>query len=143
MPAMVACVEDRNGRLVGIHRTWLSLAGSKANIDPVKAALGPIGGGAVRLASTLGERVVLAEGIETALSVFQATAIPTWAVLSTSGLRIVRLPSAICNVIIAADGDEPGEAAARHAATRLMREGRLVRIMRPESGRDFNDYLNE
>ena len=40
-----------------------------------------------------------------------------------------------------ADGDEPGEAAARSAALRWMREGRRVRIARPPRGADFNDIL--
>ncbi len=40
-----------------------------------------------------------------------------------------------------ADGDDPGEAAAREAALRWKREGRSVRIARPPRGSDFNDLL--
>ncbi len=44
-------------------------------------------------------------------------------------------------MIVLADGDEPGEAAARDAALRWMREGRRVRIARAPWGMDFNDML--
>jgi DNA primase len=44
-------------------------------------------------------------------------------------------------VILLADGDEAGEAAARDAGMRWMREGRRVRIARPPWGMDFNDML--
>ena len=40
-----------------------------------------------------------------------------------------------------ADGDEPGEAAARDCALRWKWEGRRVRSARPPQGMDFNDLL--
>ena len=45
------------------------------------------------------------------------------------------------DVIVLADGDDAGEAAARDAALRWKREGRRVRIARPPRGADFNDLL--
>jgi putative DNA primase/helicase len=49
-PAMVARIDDVDGRLIGLHRTWLARdpAGAWRRFD--RASLGPIGGGAVRLA---------------------------------------------------------------------------------------------
>ena len=44
-------------------------------------------------------------------------------------------------MIVLADGDEPGEAAAQDCARRWKREGRRVRIARPPHGMDFNDLL--
>ena len=44
-------------------------------------------------------------------------------------------------MIVLADGDEPGEAAAQDCARRWKREGRRVRIARPPQGMDFNDLL--
>ncbi len=102
--------------------------------------LGPCAGGAVRLAGP-DKELVLAEGIETALSILQATGKPIWACLSTSGLKAVRLPPETRTIIIAADGDEPGLAAAEEAASRFYREGREVKIARPPAGMDFNDLL--
>jgi DNA primase len=45
------------------------------------------------------------------------------------------------DVIVLADGDNAGEAAARDCACRWKREGRRVRIARPPQGMDFNDML--
>jgi DNA primase len=71
----------------------------------------------------------------------QATGNPTWAALSTSGLRLLDLPKDVCDVIVLADGDDAGEAAAQDCAWRWKREGRRVRIARPPHGLDFNDML--
>jgi putative DNA primase/helicase len=63
------------------------------------------------------------------------------AALSTSGLRSLDLPTNIRDVIVLADGDEAGEAAARDCAWRWKRQGRRVRIARPPQGLDFNGML--
>jgi DNA primase len=44
-------------------------------------------------------------------------------------------------VIVLADGDLAGEAAAEAAALRWKRQGRRVRIARAPQGMDFNDLL--
>ena len=44
-------------------------------------------------------------------------------------------------MIVLADGDAAGEAAARDCAWRWKRQGRRVRIARPPQGMDFNDML--
>ena len=72
----------------------------------------------------------------------QATALTAWAALSTSGLRALMLPRDIRDVVLLADGDEPGEAAVMSAAQRWVHEGRQVRIARAPDGLDFNDLLN-
>ena len=84
---------------------------------------------------------MVGEGIETCLAAMQATGRPAWAALSTSGLRALDLPENVIDVVVLADGDDPGEAAAKAAARRLAREGRSVRIARPPKGKDFNDVL--
>ena len=78
---------------------------------------------------------------ESTLSVAQSTGKPAWATLSTSGLKAVRLPPEVETVIIAADGDDPGEEAAQEAARRFIAEGRTVKIARPPVGFDFNDLI--
>jgi phage/plasmid primase-like uncharacterized protein len=139
---MVAAVQTLEGEVVAVHRTFLTADGRKAPVDPhVKMGLGPIRGGAVRLARA-GGTLALAEGIETALSVQQATGIPTWAALGTANLGSVGLPAIAREVIVCADNDPSGagEKAALAAAARFAREGRNVRIARPgRPGTDFND----
>ncbi len=141
-PAMVALVTTGpDDRAVAVHRTWLKADGSgKAPIDPVRAMLGPCRGGAVRLAVP-DKILMVGEGIETCLAAMQATGYAAWAALSVSGLRSLILPHDVRDVIILADGDAPGEAAARVTADRWLREGRRVRIASPPHGLDFNDLL--
>ena len=76
--------------------------------------LGPCRGGAVRLAAPV-DVLMVGEGIETCLAAMQATGHAAWAALSTSGLRALDLPDEVRDVIVLADGDDPGEAAARDA----------------------------
>ncbi len=141
-PAMVALVmHGGEGTPVAIHRTFLARdGGGKAFVDPQKMMLGPTRGGAVRLAEP-GEVLMVGEGIETCLAAMQASGHPAWAALSTSGLRALDLPKDVRDVIVLADGDAAGEAAARNCALRWKREGRRVRIARPPKGLDFNDML--
>jgi putative DNA primase/helicase len=139
-PTMVALVTNGTDG-IAIHRTYLARDGAgKAPVEPTKMMLGPCRGGAVRLAGA-GDVLMVGEGIETCLAAMQASGHPAWAALSTSGLRSLELPTNIRDVIVLADGDDPGEAAARYCAWRWKREGRRVRIARPPQGLDFNDML--
>jgi hypothetical protein len=141
-PAMVAIVtHGATGSPIAVHRTFLARDGNgKAPVDPAKMMLGPCRGGVVCLGEP-GALLMVGEGIETCLAATQASGKPAWAALSTSGLRSLDLPNAIRDVIVLADGDLPGESAARHCAQRWQREGRRVRIARPPQGMDFNDLL--
>lgn len=91
-PAILGIVEGGDG--FAVHRTYLRADGlGKAEVDPPKAMLGGVAGGAVRLSGGNGPLVV-AEGIETALSLasglLRAPA-TIWAALSTSGIRGLHL----------------------------------------------------
>ncbi len=141
-PVMVALVtRGFDGKPLAIHRTYLARDGiGKAPVEPQKMMLGPCRGGAVRLGQP-DDVLLVGEGIETCLAAMQASGQPAWAALSTSGLRALDLPRNIRDVIVLADGDDPGEKAACDAALRWSHEGRRVRIARSPSGRDFNDLL--
>jgi putative DNA primase/helicase len=143
LPAMIARVDGPDGDLVGVHRTylWRDERGQWQRRD--RASLGPIAGGAVRLAPAA-ETLLIGEGIETTLSAMFATGLPGWAALSTAGLTSLVLPPCVHAVVILADNDRNGAGtrAAHAAARRWTGEGRLVRIaMPPEPGADFNDVL--
>jgi phage/plasmid primase-like uncharacterized protein len=143
LPAMVAEVVDVGGRFLAAHRTFLRRDGcAKADIEPQRASLGAVWGGAVRLDPAAVE-VVVGEGIETAASAGRLLGLPAWAALSAGNLaRGLALPAEVRRVTIAADADPPGERAARSAALRWRREGRTVLIARPDKPDcDFNDIL--
>jgi hypothetical protein len=133
LPALVAQIRGAKGERLGIHRTYLRPDGSgKADVSPAKMMLGPSSGGSVRFGPD--SRVIaLAEGIETAVSVSRASRLTVWATLSTSGLKGLILPPLPVAevVIIAADHDEAGLAAAEVTAARLEADGRAVSVIYP------------
>jgi hypothetical protein len=143
-PALAAGVQAPDGTFAAVSVTWLCAdASGKAPVDPPRKIYGPYGGGCIRLAPAA-EQLVLCEGIESGLSILQACTLPVWAGLSASNLSHVELPAIVREVIIAADADEPGEAAAQAAARRFLREEReIVRIARTgRQGTDFNDLIS-
>ncbi|MBR9864880.1 MAG: hypothetical protein GYB24_15690 [Rhodobacteraceae bacterium] len=141
-PAMVAAVQG--SRLPAVHRTYLQADGSgKANISPPKAMLGATSGGAVRLTDARGPLVV-AEGIETALSLASGllcTPATVWAALSTSGMRGLKLPPDPDRLTIAPDGDKAGREAANILADRVHALGWQVSLLPAPDGYDWNDIL--
>jgi putative DNA primase/helicase len=141
-PAMVALVtRGVDDAPIAIHRTFVASDGNgKAPVEPAKMMFGPCHGGAVRLGPA-GDVLMVGEGIETSLAAMQASGHAAWAALSTSGLRTLNLPRKVRDVIVLADGDDPGEAATQDCALRWKREGRRVRIARPPRGMEFNDLL--
>lgn len=168
-PAMLGCVTDAGGKVCGLHRTYLSACGRennpvaaaavraitgaeprelvvKAPIPSAKKMAGAVKGGCVRLAPA-GPVLAVAEGIETALSVMQATGLPAWAALSLNNLGELTLPPEVFEVRLFCDGDNKDEASAerlvQQAADRYRAQGVRVTIARPPRGMDFNDVLLE
>jgi Toprim domain len=144
-PAMAAAIV-REDQVVGVQCTFLKLDPiGKAALQPSKVCMGIVRGGCVRLAGAA-ETLVLCEGIETGLSILQATALPTWAALGAGNLAHIVLPDIVREVIIGADHDanSVGLHAAYKAADRLIAQERKVRIALPsQRGHDFNDILRE
>jgi hypothetical protein len=143
LPAMVAAVQAPDRSICGIHRTYLRADGAgKAPVSKPRKMLGRFMGGAIRFAAA-GLEMAIGEGIETTLSYMQATGMPSWAAICTSGMRSIVLPplpmAAVVHLLV--DLDAAGEEAAEAAAARLDREGRKVRLARPTTGKDFNDAL--
>jgi hypothetical protein len=160
LPAMVAAVTGPDGRFVAVHRTWLEQrpdGWGKAALAAPKKVLGSLRGGCIRLwrgasgvplaQAAEGEVVLLAEGIETGLSI--AMACPERRILaavSVGNLAQMVLPEAVREVVIAADNDAPGSQAStalQCAIDRFAREGRTVKVARSPVGSDFNDGLME
>lgn len=132
----------------GIHRTYLAPNACKASVMPCKMMLGDCGGGAVRLADEGNGPIVICEGIETGLSLRDALlsedpAPRIWAALSTSGIAGIRLSSLPKAIVIAPDGDAPGQRAADKLAERAKAEGHDTRIMAAPPGKDWNDVVRD
>lgn len=144
-PAMVAKVTKWDSdELIAIHRTYLKPDGSwKADVEPNKAMLGSTKGGAVHL-TPAGSTLAIAEGLETALAVYQITGHPTWSGLSAGGIESLEMPpSPLAEIVLIYEDNDPvGQQKALNKANLCYREGRRVQIMTPYVwGADFNDVL--
>jgi len=147
-PAMVARVDDPTGRGVTLHRTYLTHDGRKADVPTVKKLMpsvvpGATRGGAIRLYPAC-ETLAIAEGIETALAVHCATGLPVWSTSCAGGMARLVVPPAVHLVVICADHDAAGLAAARTLARRLLAEQRRVKMLTPDTpGADWADAMRE
>ena len=142
LPAMVARVTNHRGDFVGVHRTYLDAdRPGKAAVATPRKSLGAIGGAGVYL----GERqsiLLVAEGIETALSL-RATrpGLFAAAALSAGSLAGFTPPAGVTGLVIARDRDEAGANAAKRLRARCERRGVAVLVIAPRCGSDFNDEL--
>lgn len=141
-PTLVAPVRALSGQLTGIQRTYLTRTGRKIGEDNPKLSLGIVRGGAIRLGEPAGE-LMLCEGLEDGLSLAQELAgAAIWVAAGAGMMAAVCVPDDVSSIVIAADNDEAGEAAAQRAAEAFARPGRRVSIMRPDPAfKDWNDQL--
>lgn len=140
-PCLVAAVGAVDNKLVGIQRTFLNGAGTgKAAVPKAKLSLGRVSGGAIRLAPCAASLVVC-EGLEDGLTLMQEMGRAVWVAAGASMLPNMQFPQGVRSVVIGADGDEAGEAAARKAADAFTGRGLQVRIIRPLG--DFEDFNAE
>lgn len=146
--AMLGQVVNSVGQVVAIHKTYLNVDGSKADLSPVKKLSraifpGATQGAAIRLFEA-GETLAVAEGIETALAVhiLADEYLPVWAAVSAHGLESLEVPSCVKRLIIAADNDASnrGQQAAERLAARQVARGVTCQILIPETvGSDWAD----
>lgn len=170
LPALLAAIsgevadpdtgEIRRGFL-GVHRTWLAPDGrggwGKAPLQHPKLSWGDYAGGCIALwrgvAGTplarmaAGERIVVGEGIEDALSPILAR--PEYralAAVSLSNLGNLALPVPADITVLAQNEWDNATALAQldRALGKLIAAGHTVRLARPPDGlKDFNDMLRE
>ena len=147
-PAMIACVTNLNGRITGVHRTWLDPDGfdrirlGKAPIDTPRRAMGDLLGNAVRFGVTDDDVLVAGEGIETMLSL--RCALPTLsmaAALSANHLAAILLSPSLRRLYIARDADAAGDTVQITLAQRAGAAGVEAIALSPRLG-DFNEDLH-
>lgn len=150
-PAMLALLTGiADAQPQAVRRTAL-LPDGRRRLDGQGAklphkALGPCGAAVVRLAGPDTPSAVLAvcEGVETGLSLLAAGVAPLWACTSAGTLGALPVLPGVQRLLIFADHDPPGLAAARRCARRWADAGREALVRCPESpGHDFNDDWRE
>lgn len=135
--------------MVGVHRIYLTHDARKLVIpDPdnvgeylnPKKAAGRYRGCHIRLGEwSDGIEIVASEGPENCLSLCQGLGLPGLCSISSGNLPIVRLPSSVKSVIVGADNDPAGRAAAEKAQISYAQQGASVRVIYPPDGLDWND----
>lgn len=147
-PAMVACVTNLDGRITGVHRTWLDpdrfdrVRLGKAPIDTPRRAMGDLLGNAVRFGAAEDDVLVAGEGIETILSLrCVLPTLPMAAALSANHLSAMSLSSSLRRLYIAHDADTAGEAAQAILLQRAEAAGIEAIPLSPRLG-DFNEDLH-
>ncbi len=144
-PAMIAAAADHDGKLTGIHRTWLHpREPTKAEVSEPRKALGQLRRHAVRFNRPRpGGLLVAGEGLETVLSIVTAIPqIPAAATLSAAHLAAFDPPEDLGLLIVAADAEEKGRLAAQRLAARCTATICPARVILPTHG-DFNDDLRQ
>lgn len=143
LPCLVAAVRNVAGEVTGVQRIWLAPGGQgKADVAKPKRSLGSIRGGAIRLAEPGAEGVLaICEGPETGLSLQRLLGLPVWVAAGASFLPAMEFPATVRSVIIGADNDRAGLAAADKAALAFAGRGLIVRIVRPLDG--YDDFNSE
>jgi putative DNA primase/helicase len=141
--AMLCRIDVPDGTFAGVQRIFVAMDGTKAAIEPAKASLGTVAGGACRLAAPVDGALVIGEGVETAAAAGALLRLPAWCAVSAGNMaRTMQLPPDVRTVTVCADNDPPGLAAAEAAARRWRQEGRSVRIVRASAeGADAADVI--
>lgn len=147
-PTMVALVRDVEGKVVGMHRTYLSKQRiDKSSVDKPKKvmACGPLNGAAVRLLPMKDNGIIgVAEGIETALAAHSLFGNPVWAALNANGVETFEPPPGTRLVVVYGDNDRSatGQVAAYRLKQRMFLAGVpcLVELPKQEDT-DWADVL--
>jgi hypothetical protein len=138
---MIAAVTDLDGKITGVHRTWLDPSGQgKAPIDTPRRAMGHLLGNSVRF-EVAHDVMAAGEGIETMLSLRCALpTMPMIAALSAAHLAAILFPTTLCRLYIARDDDSAGHGAVASLIDRANQVGIEAIALSPKLG-DFNEDL--
>jgi putative DNA primase/helicase len=156
-PGMIAVVRDINGKPLTLHRTFLANDGlGKAAVSRQKMMMAQpreLRGACIRIdepvTTPLGKLIGIAEGIETALSVREATGCPMWVGISDRIMEQVVFPDDVKFVVVWADIEPSGAGlrAANKIKDALEPKGISVMIEAPfkmnREKADWNDVYKE
>jgi hypothetical protein len=148
LPALIAFARNKDGIITGCQRLVLDpKTANKALVDMPKKSLGSIAGSFVNINRSRANPnvTIIAEGIETALSLKQAGCDAN--IVCSLGISNIKnyAPSKNERIIIAADNDGPdalSNITTSQAASHLAKLC-AIRVVRPNILGDFNDMLRK
>jgi hypothetical protein len=137
-PGLLAAVTDVDGRITGVHRTWLDRQRpGKAPLADPRRALGQLLGNGVRFGCAA-DVLAAGEGIETMLALKSVLpGLPMIAALSANHLAALDLGAMLVRLYVARDRDAAGRMAAERLHARGREAGIDVRDLMPARS-DFN-----
>lgn len=157
-PALLSVISQPNGHPSTLHRTFLAHNGqSKAAVaNPRKEfptpSCYPKRGGAIRITDTKSPVLLIAEGLETALSAQAISGYPAWSTVNAGMLESIEIPDYVKVVTIFADRDRSltGQNASIELCKKLREQGKKAMIFLPpfsiptdQKGLDWNDVIKE
>ncbi|MFZ5522397.1 MAG: DUF7146 domain-containing protein [Pseudomonadota bacterium] len=142
-PAMVAPLTAPDGRIVALHRTYLTADGRKADVPSSKkltATAGPLAGACIALHRPAAGVLGVAEGIETALAAWLASGVPTVAAYSAANVKAYQWPRDVRRLVVFADPGDAGQSAAQALQARAAGAGLRCEVLTPSTpGADWCD----
>lgn len=149
-PAMVACIHDRHGEVVSLHRTYLQDGQKLVGRNAKKLLCGGVQGGAIRLAPA-GSDLAVCEGIETGLAILKRTGQPIWSGICAGNLERMWIPEEVRRLRVYGDNDADsmfdGQASAFGLARQFLKrrvvgERRTAEVFIPRAaGADWANVL--
>jgi phage/plasmid primase-like uncharacterized protein len=151
-PGLVCLFRDKEGKPCTIHRIYLSADGKKADLPNGKKMMlsvngEKINGGGIRIGKM--ESVIgIAEGVETALAIRQATGLSMIATTTAVLLKHLDIPEGVKFVCLWGDKDrsETGEKAILGLGSKLLAQGIKIACFVPQSeipeGKKGIDWLD-
>lgn len=140
-PAMIAAVNDAKGKLVAVHRTYVS-KGRKADVALPKKTLGKLDASCAIRIHPATDVLGVAEGIETAIAAHRIFKVPFWALISAGQMHRFIWPDSIKRLIICGDNDLKfaGQCAAYALGHRAAMKGIEAEVLLPtNAGTDYAD----
>jgi len=164
-PAMVALAVDVEGAVVQLHKTYLTLDCTKADVPVVKKLERGVGVNsfAVPLAPLRGNTLGIAEGLESALAASMVEGMPVWSCLNGPSMAGFAVPANLLDVVervvIFADNDpkrshrgadgtvhhrRAGSDYAERLAARVRAQGKRVTVIKASRvGHDMVDHWRQ
>jgi putative DNA primase/helicase len=131
-PALVLGVRRPDGMITAVELTYLTPGGHRAqDLKLSRKTVGVIPSSSAVRIDAAAPKLLVAEGLLTALSASERFALPAWALLSTSNLRGWSAPEGVEAVLIAGDNGADGEASAARLAVRLEGQGVAAEMVFP------------
>ncbi len=119
---------------MALHRTYLTADGSKTPVPTLKkltCAAGQLAGACIPLHDPQQGVIGIAEGIETAQAAHLDSGLPTVGAYCAANLAAYTWPPGVRRIVVFADANLAGAAAAQSLKARAMRAGLSVAVMTP------------